>query len=150
MLMKAKTFSLVVGSRFTRSKNGMPKIRKVGNLLFALGVAIACGTKTTDVWSGLRVFDSKLLALVKDLPENLTFTPTMTLRALLQGFSYIELGIPYAEREGNSKLNLAKDGYRFLKTMVLESVFTNNIAVEITKSTCKAEMLFLTSSEKKI
>lgn len=125
MLLNAKSYSLVVGSRFSRPKNGMPKIRRIGNKLFAISVTILCGAKTSDVWSGLRIFDRKLLSLVTNLPENLTFTPTMTLRTILQGFSYIELDIPYAEREGDSKLNVAKDGYRFLKTMLLEVVTYN-------------------------
>jgi glycosyltransferase involved in cell wall biosynthesis len=122
MLELARTFSLVIGSRVSLSRNGLTGIRKFGNQLFALSVAILTGTRTTDVWSGLRVFDNKLLPLVRDLPANLTFTPTMTLKSIFFGFSYIEVFIPYQEREGRSKLSVTKDGWRFIKTLILESI----------------------------
>lgn len=119
MLKTAENFSLVVGSRFTLSHNGMPLARKVGNLIFASLISFATGRKTTDVWSGLRIFDRKLLSVVKELPEDLTFTPIMTLKSILNGFSYSEVVIPYAERVGRSKLNSLKDGSRFLKGFML-------------------------------
>jgi len=119
MLKCAENFSLVVGSRFTLSRNGMPFGRKVGNLVFASLVSFITGRKTTDVWSGLRIFDRKLLRVVEDLPEDLTFTPIMTLKSILYGFSYTEIIIPYAERMGQSKLNMLRDGWRFLKSFML-------------------------------
>lgn len=119
MLKHAENFSLVVGSRFTLSRNGMPLSRKVGNLIFASLVSFITVKKTTDVWSGLRIFDRKLLWVVEELPEDLTFTPIMTLKCIFYGFSYTEIVIPYAERVGQSKLNMFKDGSRFLKVFLL-------------------------------
>jgi glycosyltransferase involved in cell wall biosynthesis len=115
MLESAMDFSLVVGSRFTLSKNGMPIGRKIGNLIFASLVSFTTRRKTTDVWSGLRIFDRELLGIIRELPEDLTFTPLMTIKSISQGFSYTEIVIPYAERVGRSKLNSFKDGFRFLR-----------------------------------
>ena len=125
MLKCADSFSLVVGSRFTLSQNGMPFSRKVGNLFFASLISFITVSKTTDVWSGLRVFDRGLLGLVQDLPENLTFTPIMTLKSILYGFSYTEIVIPYAERVGQSKLNIFRDGWSFLKNLMLVFLSSN-------------------------
>ncbi len=127
MLKQAEHYSLVVGSRFTLSRNGMRLVRKVGNLLFAVTVAILTLTNTTDVWSGLRIFDRQLLPIIEELPDDLTFTPIMTLKSILYGFSYHEIRISYAEREGRSKLNEWRDGWSFLKVIGLARLSSNGM-----------------------
>ncbi len=126
MLKDAKHFSLVVGSRFSLSKNGMSVGRKLGNLLFAAIVAFLTNTRTTDVWTGLRLFDRKLLRIIYELPDDLTFTPIMTLKSILCGFSYSETKIPYGEREGESKLNELREGWRFLRSFWLTYLTSTN------------------------
>jgi glycosyltransferase involved in cell wall biosynthesis len=119
MLKQAKKGSLVVSSRFSLSRNGMSFVRKLGNLIFAATVTILTGKAITDVGSGLRVFDRSLLRIVTDLPNDLSFTPAMTVKSVLYGFSYTEVRIAYGQREGKSKLNLLRDGWAFFKTIIL-------------------------------
>ena len=126
MLKQAKHFSLVSGSRFTLSRNGMPINRKLGNLMFAAMIALLTRSGTTDVWTGLRLFDRKLLGIISGLPDDLTFTPIMTLKSILNGFSYGETMIAYSEREGESKLNALREGWSFLKTLGLTLLSSSN------------------------
>lgn len=127
MLEQAKDGSLVVSSRFSFSRNGMSFVRKFGNLIFAVMVTILTGETITDVGSGLRVFHRSLLRIVTDLPDDLSFTPAMTVKSVLYGFPYKEIRVAYGHRQGKSKLNLLRDGWRFFKAIIVTfSAFRNS------------------------
>jgi hypothetical protein len=52
------------------------------------------------------------------LPDGLNFTPAMSTQALHENLRVCEIPIPYDERSGASKLSVAKDGVRFLMTIL--------------------------------
>ncbi len=108
---------IVLGSRMGKETK-MPRIRKVGNYFYALLLGFLCGHRVTDTASGMRVIRRSALRWLYPLPDGLHFTPSMSARALLNGLSVIEVPIPYEERIGESKLNVIKDGIRFLKTIL--------------------------------
>jgi hypothetical protein len=56
------------------------------------------------------------------LPTGLHFTPAMTAKAACLGAAVVEAPIPYAERQGESKLNVVADGLRFLN-VILGTIF---------------------------
>lgn len=114
---KENGIDIAVGSRFLGDNTGMPVIRKLGNKFFALIVSIYTGKKITDAGSGMRVFKASLLSEFMDLPDGLSFTPGMTVKALHKGMNYHEIPIEYNERAGESKLSAIKDGYRFFNVI---------------------------------
>jgi hypothetical protein len=63
------------------------------------------------------------MARLLPLPDGLSFTPAMTARAVLGATAKIvEVDMPYHEREGESKLRLARDTALFLR-VIFEAAF---------------------------
>lgn len=96
----------------------MPKIRRVGNRIYAAILGFLCGQSVQDTASGMRVIRRSALPQLYPLPDGLHFTPAMSARALLSGLQISELPMAYAERVGESKLNVLRDGVRFLHTIL--------------------------------
>lgn len=105
---------LALGSRMG-SGSEMPRVRRIGNLLFAWILGLLSQTRVQDTASGMRVIRRAALPSLEPLPDGLHYTPAMTARVLLEGkLALVEVPMPYAERIGDSKLSVARDGLRFL------------------------------------
>ena len=96
----------------------MPRVRRVGNLIFANLVSLISAERITDSASGMRVFKKSVLKQLYPLPDGLNLTPVMSTRALHEQLRMIEVPIPYRERVGQSKLSVARDGLRFAQSIV--------------------------------
>lgn len=116
---------MCVGSRMAGEKNDSPKIRQIGNFLFAQLVSLISNTRVTDVASGQRVFRRDVLPLLYPLPDGLNFTPAMSTRALHENLKVVEVAIPHHERSGRSKLGVVRDGVRFLNAIVWTALTYN-------------------------
>ena len=117
-LCNEEHIEIAVASRFLGKNEGMPRMRRIGNKIFAILLSFYSGRRTTDTSTGMRVFNARLLPVVEPLPNGLDFDTAMTTIALFEGLSYIEIPIEYYDRAGDSKLNNLKDGYRFLKVIM--------------------------------
>ena len=104
---------LVLGSRMGAG-NQMPRIRRLGNRIYALLLGFLSGEAVSDTASGMRVIHRDALPQLYPLPDGLHFTPAMSARAIMSGLRIVEVPMPYAERVGDSKLRVLKDGVRFL------------------------------------
>ena len=109
---------VALGSRMGAGSE-MPLVRTVGNTLFALLLGVLTRQRIQDTASGMRVIRRAVLPDLDPLPDGLHYTPAMTARVLLEGkLKLVEEPMPYAERVGDSKLSVAKDGVRFLVSIV--------------------------------
>jgi glycosyltransferase involved in cell wall biosynthesis len=108
---------VVLGSRMG-PESKMPRIRAVGNRIYAFLLGLLCGRKVTDTASGMRVVRRDSLKWLYPLPNGLHFTPSMSARALLNDLRVIEIPMKYEERIGTSKLRVVRDGIRFLQTII--------------------------------
>ena len=109
---------VVLGSRL-HGGSEMPLVRRVGNMLFAVLLAVFGSTKVRDSASGMRVVRRDCLDRLMPLPDGLDFTPAMSARCILSnGLPIRELDMPYHERAGRSKLRVIRDGFRFLGIIV--------------------------------
>ncbi|MEO8592840.1 MAG: glycosyltransferase family 2 protein [Candidatus Solibacter sp.] len=109
---------VVLGCRMNKNSR-MPLLRRVGNMIFALLLGLFSSTRVRDTASGMRVVRRKSLDRLEPLPTGMHFTPAMSARGLLdRRLKMREVDMPYAEREGRSKLNVVRDGFRFLKVIV--------------------------------
>lgn len=109
---------VALGSRMGKGSE-MPLVRTVGNTLFALLLGVLSRQRIQDTASGMRVIRRAVLPDLDPLPDGLHYTPAMTARVLLEGkLKLVEEPMPYAERVGDSKLSVAKDGVRFLASIV--------------------------------
>jgi hypothetical protein len=116
---------MCVGSRMAGEKNDSPKIRQVGNFMFAKLVSLIGSTRVTDVASGMRVFRRDALPALYPLPDGLNFTPAMSTRAIHENLVITEVPIPHSERLGRSKLGVLRDGMRFLNAIVWTAMTYN-------------------------
>jgi glycosyltransferase involved in cell wall biosynthesis len=109
---------VALGSRMGAGSE-MPLVRTIGNTLFALLLGVLSRQRIQDTASGMRVIRRAVLPDLDPLPDGLHYTPAMTARVLLEGkLKLVEEPMPYAERVGDSKLSVAKDGIRFLVSIV--------------------------------
>lgn len=107
---------IALGSRLGPDSR-MPKIRRLGNRIYALLLGYLCGRHVTDTASGMRVVRRDALKHLMPLPDGLHFTPAMSARALLNNLRVVELPMKYEERIGRSKLSVVHDGVRFLRAI---------------------------------
>jgi len=113
---------VVLGCRLNANSK-MPVIRRVGNFIFASLLSVLSSSRVRDTASGMRVVRRESLRRIFPLPDGLHFTPSMSARAMLsESLKISELDMPYHEREGESKLRVIRDGFRFLK-VILEAAF---------------------------
>lgn len=120
---------LVVGSRRSGANSQMPFSRRIGNLIWSNLVSLISGNKILDPASGMRVFHANLLERLYPLPDGLNFTPVMSMRAVHEGIRLVEVPIPYRERLGRSKLNIFRDGLRFLQTILWTAMYYNPVQI---------------------
>lgn len=124
---------VVIGSRMAGAingaQNGMPWTRRVGNRVFA-GLVTALGDhRVRDCASGMRVLRREILPKLYPLPDGLNFTPIMTVRAMHEGLNLVEVPIAYAERVGESKLSVARDGLQYTRSIIWTALGYNPVRV---------------------
>jgi len=108
---------IAIGSRM-HPESQMPRLRRLGNWLFAKIINFFGNTQITDSASGMRVIKRDSLEKIYPLPDGLHFTPAMSTRAVLdRNLKIVETPMPYKERTGRSKLSVVKDGMKFLKVI---------------------------------
>ncbi len=121
-LLNTKNADVVLGCRLNKDSK-MPLIRRIGNFIFAKLLTFLSSKYVKDTASGMRVVKKSSLKKIYPLPDGLHFTPAMSAKALLNEEIIIaEENMSYHEREGESKLHVAKDGIRFLK-VILNTAF---------------------------
>ena len=120
---------LVIGSRMAGAQSEMPAVRRLGNFIFATLVTLVGNQRVSDSASGMRVFRREVLERMYPLPDGLNFTPVMSTRAIHEGVKMVEVAIPYSERVGRSKLNVAGDGMRFLNSIVWTALSYNPVRI---------------------
>ena len=120
---------MVVGSRMSGAKSEMPFTRRLGNIVFARLLTTIGRTTVKDTASGMRVFRKTALQMLSPLPDGLNLTPVMSTRAMHELVRVVEVPIPYQERVGRSKLNIVRDGIRFLETMVWTAMTYNPVRI---------------------
>lgn len=109
---------VALGCRLNRASR-MPWTRRIGNVIFASILTLLSSVRVRDTASGMRVVRRACLADLLPLPDGLHFTPAMSARAMMSGrVRIVEIDMPYAEREGRSKLRPGRDGLRFMRAIL--------------------------------
>lgn len=109
--------SVAIGSRLGPHSR-MPKVRRLGNRIYAFILSALSNKVVSDTASGMRVIRRDALDQLYPLPDGLHFTPAMSARVLMDDcLSIVERPMSYEERVGESKLHVVRDGVRFLHTI---------------------------------
>jgi glycosyltransferase involved in cell wall biosynthesis len=120
---------IVVGSRRSGEHSEMPRVRRIGNFVWANLVSLIGNKRVADPASGMRVIRQSALRQLYPLPDGLNFTPVMSTRSVHENLKVVEVPIAYTERLGRSKLSIVRDGTRFLKTILWTSLEYNPVRV---------------------
>lgn len=113
---------IALGSRLNEESQ-MPLIRRFGNSLYSYLLSFVSFQRIKDTASGMRVIKKSSLQSIMPLPDGLHFTPAMSARAILShDLKIVEKDMSYKEREGESKLKVLWDGFRFLG-IILKMIF---------------------------
>lgn len=109
---------VAIGSRMG-PQSRMPRIRRLGNRIYAFILSTLSNKLVTDTASGMRVIRRDALPQLYPLPDGLHFTPAMSARVLMDHrMTIVERPMSYEERIGESKLHVLRDGVRFLRTIL--------------------------------
>lgn len=101
-------YDCVSGSRLLGANAGMPSLNKLGNWFFAHLTRFLFNYKTTDLTTGMRAYQAKVIKAIDWLP--LRFFPAeLALRISQAGFKITEVPIEYGERIGEVKMRKLRD-----------------------------------------
>ncbi len=109
---------MVVGAR-TGENVKIPSMRKPAKWFIKKLADYLSGENIVDINSGLRLIRKDLVKKFnRILPEGFSFTMTITLALLTNGYRVEYIPIDYHKRKGKSKLRPVRDTYGFLKLIV--------------------------------
>lgn len=103
--------SVVNASRLMGKPKAMPWINYLANAACALIASLLYGIWTTDLHSGMRAYDKKILNVIKFDGSKPALPVDLWLKPKLLGYNTKEIFIPYKERIGESKMNPLKGLY---------------------------------------
>lgn len=110
---------MVVGDRLQRaSSESLRLLHRVGNRVIVALINLMFSTQYRDILSGYRVLSRRFLETVPVLTSGFEIETELTVRALEEGMTVVEMPIQYKPRPvgSASKLRSFQDGYRILLT----------------------------------
>jgi glycosyltransferase involved in cell wall biosynthesis len=115
---------LVLGSRFrgTIMPGAMPwSHRWIGNPVLTGMLNLLFRTGVSDAHCGLRALRREALDTLQLQSTGMEFASEMVIKAAKRGLRITEIPIVYRPREGESKLNSARDAWRHVRFMLVHS-----------------------------
>jgi glycosyltransferase involved in cell wall biosynthesis len=124
LLESGDGFDIVIGSRFTESKNSYNTslLRRLAIRILSAAISKICKTKLTDVTSGFRLSSSSAIELfMKDYPvEYLGDTVESLVIAHKSGLSIKEVPVQMSKREfGSPSQNVLKSSWYLLRAFLV-------------------------------
>ena len=96
-------YDLVLGSRFKGTIEGMPFMKRIGNIAFSKVISQITGLSISDGQTGFRAF-TKEVAKKIDITSNHTYTQEQIIRAVRNKFRIKEVPVYFAKRKDKSRL----------------------------------------------
>ncbi|MFQ5560048.1 MAG: glycosyltransferase family 2 protein [Nitrospinota bacterium] len=128
---KKENWDMVVGARTGQNVN-IPLVRKPAKWFISRLANFLCGTNIPDLNSGLRVMKKEVVErFLHILPEGFSFTSTITLAMLTNGYTVQYTSIDYFKREGKSKIHPVKDTLNFIQLIIRTVLYFNPLKVFI-------------------
>ena len=113
---------MVVGERVgSASLDALRRSHRIGNRVIVGIINLMFGTHYSDVLSGYRALGRRFVGSVPVLTPGFEIETELTVRALEEGMTVVEIPIEYRPRPAGSlsKLHAVSDGYRILLTAVV-------------------------------
>ena len=127
--MTENNLDMLVGARTGESVK-IPLVRKPAKWVINKLVNYMIGTRVPDVNSGLRIMRKEILErFLHLLPDGFSFTSTITLAMLVNGYEVKYVSINYKKRRGKSKIRPIYDTLNFLQLIIRTVLFFNPLKV---------------------
>jgi len=122
LLEQMQTFDMVVGARTKASRTDLH--RDIANQVYNILASYVCSRRIEDLTSGFRAVKANIArGFVYLLPNTYSYPSTITLAIIRAGYSLEYVPIVTNRRIGHSKINLIRDGARFLMIILRISIF---------------------------
>lgn len=116
---------MLIGAR-TGEHVSYPFIKKIPKFFINALANYIADTKILDINSGLRIFDKEIaLQFFTLYPNGFSFTITITMGMLCNGYEVDYFSIDYFARQGKSKISPVKDTLGFFSLLSRLTVFFN-------------------------
>lgn len=124
-------YDMVVGAR-TNPQRQIPTLRKPAKWMLNQLANYLTRTKIPDLNSGLRIIKKDVLTgFLHLLPDGFSFTTTITLALLTNGYQVKYISINYYKRKGESKIKPIKDTLNFIKLIFKTILYFDPLKVFI-------------------
>ena len=142
-IFREGNYDMVVGARVGDNVK-IPLIRKPAKWFITKLASYLTGTKIPDLNSGLRVMKKEVVEkYIKILPDGFSFTSTITLAMLTNGYSVKYAPIDYFKREGKSKIKPIQDTLNFIQLVIRTVLYFNPLRIFIPLSLFLVLLAFL-------
>lgn len=129
LLQWSGKFDMVVGSRDGANVQ-IPWMRKPAKFVLNWLAQSLSGRRIPDLNSGLRVFRKEIARkFAHMLPDGFSFTSTLTLIALHEGYTLHYIPISYFKRNGKSKIKPLRDTLNFLELILKTILYVNPLKI---------------------
>jgi len=129
LLEEADRYDMVVGAR-TGKEVAIPPLRKFPKWVLKKLADYLVGMKIPDLNSGLRVFKKTVaLSFSNLLPAGFSFTTTITLAFLSNGYQVHYIPIDYHKRRGKSKFRPLQDTFNLITLILRTSLYFNPLKI---------------------
>lgn len=131
IISKIKENDMVVGAR-TGKNVSIPFFRKPAKWFLKHFAQYLAKTKIPDLNSGLRIFKKEIATKYINLfPDGFSFTTTLTMICLTNGYRVEYMPINYYERKGSSTISPVKDFFGFINLIFRLTIFFKPLNVFI-------------------
>ncbi len=129
LLSQMDEYDMVVGARTGKDVN-IALARKPAKWVLSKLANYLSGTKIPDLNSGLRAFRKEIaLKFFNILPDQFSFTTTITLGMTCSGYAIKYEPISYFRRVGKSKINPIRDTSNFILLIVRTVMYFNPLKI---------------------
>jgi len=140
--MKDGDYAMVVGARTGESVR-IPLIRRPTKWFINKLANYLSGIKIPDINSGLRIMKKSVVnKYLNVLPDGFSFTTTITLAMLTNGYQVQYIPVNYFMRKGKSKIRPIKDTLNFIQLIIRTVLYFNPLRVFIPLSICMVILAF--------
>lgn len=128
LLAEIGAHGMVVGARIKDSETVWH--RNLANKIYNLFASYVCGRSIPDLTSGFRVLRADLgRGFLYLLPNSFSYPTTLTLAIMRSGHCVKYVSIKTSKRKGSSKINIFRDGFRFLVIITKIAVLFSPIKI---------------------
>ena len=129
--MRESSLDMLVGARMGASVH-IPWIRKPPKWALNKLANYLCGKQIPDLNSGLRLMKREVVErFMHILPDSFSFTTTITLALMTNGYAVEYVPIDYAHRSGSSKIRPIHDTLNFVQLILRTVMYFNPLRVFI-------------------